>query len=149
MSRASSDAYFCAPLSRMVVWGTTSAAATSVLCALGCAAFRGPMGAWSALGAGLAVTATFALGVLALSFILAGPGAQPGLAMIGAYVVYAGQLAALTAVAFVLRGAPFIDDTGVAVGGIAAVFAWIIGQVRGFQTSRILVFSSVSKAAGA
>lgn len=130
-----------APIPRMVLGGAMAASGASGLAFVVMGVIGGVTSALSALGAGVVVTLAFALGVAALAFVVAGPGAVATMSIMAAFVVYLGQLIALTAVALALHDAPWLDRTGVVVGGLAAVVAWQVGQIRGFATSRTLVFA--------
>ncbi|WP_226344439.1 hypothetical protein [Agilicoccus flavus] len=129
-----------APIGRMIRGGSVAAGAATGIAAAVLWPLRGAVAAASALGAGAVVTLAFAIGVGALALVVAGPGAVARMSLLGAFVVYAGQLIALTALALALRDVEVIDRVGVAVGGIAACLAWQVGQIRGFTTSRALVF---------
>lgn len=141
MSTASRHSYGRAPFSRMLTGGALGGLGTTAVVAMVLAITVGPVAAGSALAAGIVVSATFAFGVVALTFVLAGPGAQPSLALPGALIVYTAQLTVLVALGLVVRDTVRLDDLGVALGGILSVIGWIVGQVWGFSTARVLVFS--------
>lgn len=143
MSRASSDAHGRAPVPRMILVGSATAMMATLVAGGVLWAMAGVTAAASALGAGLVVILTFVTGILALAFILAGPGAQPHLALPGALLIYSGQLVALVALALTVRGSAWLDGTSVAAGGLLAAVGWMAGQVWGFVTSRVLVHSHV------
>lgn len=142
MARASTGgARIRGPIVRMLLGGAGSAGVATVAAALCMAAIGGSAPALSALGAGAVVTTAFFVGIAALAFVVAGPGSVASMSVMAALVVYLGQLIALTAVALALRDAPWLDRTGVVVGGVVAVLAWQAGQIRGFATSRTPVFA--------
>lgn len=103
----------------------------------------GEAAALNAAAATLVVALVFVTGVLALAAVLGTGDARStsAVAMLGAFVVYFGQLIALTALALALHDQPWIDRLGVAVGGLSAVVAWQAGQLLGFARSRVLVFT--------
>lgn len=127
----------------MVRGGLRATAFVGLLVCAGLAATRGSTAALNALGATALITAVFAVGVLALAAVLGtgDPRATSSTAMIGAFVVYGGQLIGLTALAIALHGQPWIDRTAIAVAGLSAVVAWQVGQIMGFARSRTLIYA--------
>ncbi|GAB97768.1 hypothetical protein BJY21_000787 [Kineosphaera limosa] len=132
-----------APLPAMLRGGALVTAIVGVLVAAGVGIAWGSVAALNALGASLVVLATFAGGVWALSAVLGSgdPRATSSVAMVGAFVVYGGQLLALTALALALHAQPWIDRPAIAIGGLVAVVAWQVGHIAGFARSRTLIFS--------
>lgn len=131
------------PLPAMVRGGLCATVLVGLPVCLGLGLTRGPTAAINAAGATALIAAVFASGVLALAALLGtgDPRRTSSTAMIGAFVVYGGQLLALTALALALHGQPWIDRTSVAIAGLSAVVAWQVGQIVGFARSRTLIYA--------
>ncbi len=130
-----------APLPAMLRGGIGVSVVVGAVLAAGLGLARGATAAGNALGVTAIVIGAFVLGILALASVLGegDPRATSSTAMIGAFVVYGGQLLALTALALVLHDQPWIDRTAVAIAGLSAVVAWQVGQIGGFLRSRALI----------
>lgn len=131
------------PLTAMVRGGLRATVLVGLLACLALAATRGSTAVLNGLGVTALIAASFSLGVLALAAVLGtgDPRATASTAMIGAFVVYGGQLVGLTALALAMRDQPWIDRTAVAVAGLSTVLAWQVGQIVGFARSRTLSYA--------
>lgn len=132
-----------APLPAMLRGGAVVTASVGAVIALAVGLAWGPVAALNAAGAALVVLLTFAGGVWALAALLGtgDPRATSGIAMAGAFVVYGGQLIALTVLALALHSQPWVDRTAIAIGGLSAVVAWQVGHIAGFARSRTYLFT--------
>lgn len=131
------------PLPAMVSHGLFACLVVGLVVTIALWVGSGVGAALNAAVASLVVALVFVSGVLALAAVLGSGDARgtAGVAMLGAFVVYVGQLTALTALALALHDQPWVDRLGVAVGGLSAVLAWQAGQLLGFARSRVLVFT--------
>lgn len=129
-------------LPAMVHGGLRATVLVGLLVCLALAGTRGWTAAVNALGVTALIAAVFALGVLSLAAVLGtgDPRATSATAMIGAFLVYGGQLIGLTVVALAVHDQPWIDRTAVAVAGLSTVLAWQVGQIAGFARSRSLSY---------
>ena len=128
------------PFARMVLAG---AAATSVYGFVACGVLAAVDGPVSCLNAGVAaflVLILFVAGALGVHAVLGSDARAAASALMGALVVYVGQLTLGTALVLVLRDLPGLDRDAIAIGGLGAALAWQVGMVAGFLTSRVLVF---------
>ncbi len=99
------------PLPAMLRGGAVVTLVVGLLVSLVLAVTTGVGAALNAAAAALVVLAVFAVGVLALAAVLGSgdPRQTSSIAMVGAFVVYGGQLIALTALALLLHDQPWID----------------------------------------
>lgn len=131
------------PLPAMLRGGAVVTFVVGLLVSLVLAVTTGVGAALNAAAAALVVLAVFAVGVLALAAVLGSgdPRQTSSIAMVGAFVVYGGQLIALTALALLLHDQPWIDRLGIAAGGLSAVVAWQVGHIAGFARSRTFLLT--------
>lgn len=111
-------------------------AGTAVLTAVG-AMTKGADGALSALAGSLLAFIVILIGLVAISFVVAG---DPGASMAGAGVVYLGQLIVLVAAIAVLREATWLLGTVAAVSAIVATVVLQIGQLTGYVRARHVIY---------
>lgn len=128
------------PFARMLLTGT---AATTVFGVVSCAVLavlRGPAAAAHAgVAAGL-VAALFIAGALGVRAVLGPDARAASSALMGALVVYLGQLILGTALVLALRDLPGLDREAIAIGGLGAAIAWQVGMAMGFVGARVHVF---------
>lgn len=98
---------------------------------------RGGDGALSALAGALLAFVVMLLGVLAISFVVAG---DPAASMAGAGLVYLGQLIILVAAIVVLREASWLDGTAAALAAVVETVLIQVGQLTGYVRSRHVIY---------
>lgn len=96
-------------------------------------ALRGEAGALSALTGAALAFGIIVLGLLAMRAVIAG---QEVLAMVGAFVVYLGQLILLVAVILILRGQSWVDGPALAAAAIIQTIVLQVGQITGYLRAR-------------
>lgn len=111
-------------------------AGTAVLTAAG-ALTHGTHGALSALAGSLLAFVVILVGLLAISFVVAG---DPGASMAGAGVVYLGQLILLVAAIAVLRETGWLVGTVAAASAVIATVLLQVGQLVGYVRSRHVIY---------
>lgn len=100
--------------------------------------WHGLGGALAAAGGSLVVTAFFAFGVLGVNIITT---AVPGLAVVGAFAVYATQLMALLLVIVAGRDYVDVDRPAFAFGAVAGTMVWQVAHSRAFIRTRQPVYT--------
>lgn len=93
----------------------------------------GTDGALSALAGSLLAFVVMLLGVLAISFVVAG---DAGASMAGAGLVFMGQIIVLIAAIGLLRGAAWLDGPITAAATIIEVVLIQVGQLTGYVRAR-------------
>lgn len=93
----------------------------------------------AALGAVVAV-GFFVVGHVGVRAVVAG---EPRLSIVGAFVVYLGQIIALVAVYLVLRRSGWVDGTAFALATVCQTLVWQVGQVVGFRRARHEIYPDV------
>lgn len=148
MSRGREDVTSNAPSAAMLKGGVLVGGSFALVAALALALVGDAHSALSGLGGGTLVLAFFAAGLLGLRAVLGSDeaAAPARLALVGALVVYLGQLLPATALALALHDADWVDRSAVAVGVLGTTLAWQIGQTAAFATSRVLLFGAGEKA---
>lgn len=101
-------------------------------------AVAGADAAWSFGTAIGVVCAFFALGILALKRLLAGPAESALAVALGVYVV---QLSAVFALLAAVRQAPWLHLNAFAAGAIGATILWQAGLVEGLRRARQPVYA--------
>lgn len=128
------------PFPRMLLGGTAATAVFGVVCCLALGVTRGPGAAVNAGAAAAAVAVLFIVGALGVRAVLGSDARAASSALMGALVVYLGQLILGTALVLVLRELPGLDRGAIAIGGLGGAVAWQIGMAMGFVGSRVHVF---------
>lgn len=100
--------------------------------------WRGPVAGLSAAAGSLVVAAFFALGVVGVNTIVS---AVPGLAVVGAYVVYMTQLMLLLLVLAVARDVGLLDRSAFAVGAVVGTMVWQVAHTRAFARARTPLYA--------
>lgn len=98
---------------------------------------KGGDAALSALAGSLLAFVVMLLGVLAISFVVAG---DPAASMAGAGLVYLGQLIVLVAAIAVLREAAWLDGTVAAIAAVVETILVQAGQLMGYVRSRHVIY---------
>lgn len=130
------------PFPRMLLGG---AAATAAFGVVSCAVLAVSSGLAAAANAGAAaalVAVLFIAGALGVRAVLGPDARAASSAVMGALVVYLGQLILGTALVLVLRDLPGLDRDAIAIGGLGAAVAWQIGMIAGFASARISIFDA-------
>lgn len=104
-------------------------------------AWRGELGALSALVGALVALVIFGVGLLAIGKVVDG---QPAFSIAGALVVYFGQLIAVLTVIVALRGAAWLDGRAFAAAVLAEGLTWQVGQITGFLRGRHQIYDQAS-----
>lgn len=107
--------------------------AGTLLITLGGYLVAGTDGALSALAGSLLAFVVMLLGVLAISFVVAG---DAGASMAGAGLVFMGQIIVLIAAIGLLRGAAWLDGPITAAATIIEVVLIQVGQLTGYVRAR-------------
>lgn len=107
--------------------------AGTLLITLGGYLVAGTDGALSALAGALLAFVVMLLGVLAISFVVAG---DAGASMAGAGLVFMGQIIVLIAAIGLLRGAAWLDGPITAAATIIEVVLIQVGQLTGYVRAR-------------
>ncbi len=127
-----------AGLASMLRWGLTPNLVALVVGAVVAYVVAGA-GAAASVGSAVAIIAVFfALGILALKRLLAGPAELALASALGVYVV---QLSVVFGVLLVLRQAPWLHLNAFAAGAIGAVILWQAGLVEGLRRARQPVYA--------
>ncbi len=136
------------PFARMLLAGTAVTAAFALVTCAVLAVVSGPLAALNAgLAAGL-VAVLFIAGALGVRAVLGPDARAASSALMGALVVYLGQLILGTALVLVLRDLPGLDRDAIAIGGLGGAVAWQIGMVAGFVSARVHVFDPSPRPVG-
>lgn len=117
-------------------------AGTAVLTLAGAVA-KGADGALSALAGSLLAFVVILVGLLAISFVVAG---DPGVSMAGAGVVYLGQLILLVVAIAALTQAPWLEGTVAAASAVIATVVLQVGQLTGYVRSRHVIYPQAGRA---
>lgn len=128
------------PFARMLLAGSVVTAAFAVVASGTLAVARGPLAAANAGVAAALVAVLFIVGALGVRAVLGPDARAASSALMGALVVYIGQLVLGTALVLVLRDLPGIDREAIAIGGLGGAVAWQVGMVAGFVGARVHVF---------
>lgn len=120
-----------------ILWGGTFGALYTAISTLFFAVFRGGHAAISAAIGVLLVAVFFGVGVLAMRGIIAG---TPGISLLGAFVVYGGQLLLLAAAYAGLSRAMWLDGSALAVAGALATIGWQTGAILSYRRTRPVLY---------
>lgn len=111
-------------------------AGTAVLTLVGAMA-KGADGALSALAGSLLALVVILIGLVAISFVVAG---DPAASMASAGVVYLGQLIILVAAIAVLREATWLVGTIAAIAAVVETVLLQVGQLTGYVRARHVIY---------
>lgn len=129
-----------APARSMLRWSLLISCFSAPLITVVALTLRGGPGLRSGLVGALVSIAFFTIGHIGVRAVIAG---APELTIVGALVVYLGQLIVLVFLFLVLQRSGWVDGPAFAAATVAQTLAWQVGQVVGFRRGRHEIYPDV------